>query len=142
VRVLLLVAGILLALTGGAYANVVGMWHTEGGRAIVSIAPCGENSGMCGKIVWLRKPFDKNGKPLRDGMNQVPALRSRGIIGIHTLLNMQPSGNGKWSGRVYDPERGKIYAGRMRMLNRKKLKITGCKKIGPVPICKSRIWHR
>ncbi len=107
-------AAILLAVVGlphpawSAAATPVGLWYVEGGAAQVAIEPCG--SGLCGRVVWLRSPFDERGCDLRDRHNPDPALRNRPVVGLEVLRGLKPRPNGTWaSGSIYDPATGNTY---------------------------------
>ena len=41
-------------------AGVLGLWMTEKNTAAIEIYPCEEN--LCGKIVWLARPYKRDGK--------------------------------------------------------------------------------
>jgi uncharacterized protein (DUF2147 family) len=60
-------------------ATPVGLWYAEGSAAQVEIRPCGAQ--LCGRVVWLRPPFNENGCDLRDRYNPDPELRARPIVG-------------------------------------------------------------
>lgn len=107
-------AAILLAVVGlslpaqSAAATPVGLRYAEGGAAQVAIEPCG--SELCGRVVWLRSPFDEDGCNLRDRHNPDPTLRSRRVMGLAVLQGLKPRPNGTWaSGSIYDPATGSIY---------------------------------
>ena len=79
-------AGIILAVTlaivtaaaGEAVrepaAYPVGLWYAEGGAAQIDLRDCG--GALCGRVVWLRSPFDEHGCELRDRYNPDDALGS------------------------------------------------------------------
>jgi uncharacterized protein (DUF2147 family) len=77
------------------------------GKVTVKVATCGEQ--LCGKIVALKKPLDKHGRPKVDKENPNPALRKRPVIGLSLLEDMKPSGDGKWEGAIYNPDDGRTY---------------------------------
>lgn len=125
-------------------ADASGVWLTkqeDGNRsARIKVANCG--SSLCNSIIWVSHPFDSKGRPLRDIRNKNPKLRRRPIVGLTVLLNMRKAGRNKWSGYVYSPERGQVFKGTVTLVSRNKLKVTGCKKVMFVPVCKSRYWRR
>src|SRR5262245_9681461 len=69
-------------------ATPVGLWYAEGGAAQVAIEACGDE--LCGRVVWLRSPFDEDGCELRDRHNPDPTLRSRRIMGLEVLQGLRP----------------------------------------------------
>jgi uncharacterized protein (DUF2147 family) len=129
-----------LLIAGPALANqdpAVGQWLTEDGFAHVAIAPCsGDPARICGAVSWLKDPV---GHPTRDIHNPDRTLRSRPLIGVLVVRDMKNEGPGRWTGgKVYDPESGKSYAGRLRTVSRNRLEVDGC----VLGICDSETWTR
>ncbi len=96
-----------------AAASPVGRWYAEGGAAQVEIVPC--DNDLCGRVVWLRSPFDDDGCTLRDRNNPNPALRGRSVLGLE-LLRAAPTAVGDdAAGRcsIYDPTSGRTYSCRL-----------------------------
>lgn len=112
-------------LAGPAAADVgaLGIWALDSGKVTVRISPCGAT--LCGTIVALKKPLDKQGKPKLDKKNPNPALRNRPVIGITILSAMKPDGENSWAGRIYNADDGNTYSSYMR-LNGDAMKIKGC----------------
>ena len=128
-RTTIAVALMGLALTGAATAAhadspASGTWLMQNGKVTVRVSECGSN--LCGTIVGLKKPRDKNGNPKRDISNPDPSLRSRPIIGITILSNMRPDGKNKWKGNIYNPDDGNTYSSRMKLQNNNLMKVEGC----------------
>ncbi len=101
------IAALVLLCAGAAHAApapVTGRWLTEGGKAIVEIAPCG--GSVCGRVAKVLKP--RPGGPAVDEANPDPALRTRPIEGI-TILSGFTADKDRWRGRIYDPESGRTY---------------------------------
>ena len=158
VRILALILGLILGLGGGFSANVFavegslatgftyrsaasdasGIWITTGGKSMVEIAPC--QSGLCSRIVWLRRPYDSRGRPLRDRRNLNPRMRHRTIIGLPVLRPLRRAGDGSWGGRVYNPETGKTYSVNVYLRSATRLEVRGCASAGWP--CRSRFWRR
>lgn len=109
----------LLAFVMGAVAHAgastpEGLWYAEGGAATVRVESCG--SALCGRVEWLRSPFDENGCVLRDAQNPEPRLRGRAIEGLEIIQGLQPSpqNDDVWSGgTIYDPTSGRTYRCRL-----------------------------
>jgi uncharacterized protein (DUF2147 family) len=96
---------------GAGASGPEGLWWAEGGFAQVEIRPCGD--ALCGRVVWLRHPFDESGCALRDVENPDPALRARPVEGLRILYGLRPSSDDPhaWSGgRIYDPGSGRTYS--------------------------------
>ena len=115
-----------------APAPVTGRWLTEGGKAIVEVAPCG--ASLCGRIVKVLKP--RPGGPAVDVNNPAANLRRRPIEGIAILTGFTAKGD-RWAGRIYDPESGRTYRSELNAQGNV-LKVKGC--YGP--FCKTQDWTR
>ena len=149
-RALLIITlfGLFITPAWSSNAGPVGVWITQKGRSLINIAPCNANQTgnanavLCSKIIWLKKPFNDEGEPLRDKANKNPSLRRRPILGMPILLNMQPHNEGGWLGKVYNPEDGKVYRAQMFPQGRRKLLVKGCAKVLFNWVCKERLWQR
>ena len=132
----LLVAG----FAGGALADPIGVWLSGSGKSHVRIAPCDDDDDkLCGEIVWLRKPLGKDGKPRRDIRNDDESLRSRPLMGVRVLMDMEDEGRGEWGdGEIYNPEDGDTYDSEMEEVDANTLKVSGCVWF----ICKTQTWKR
>lgn len=116
-----------------------GIWFDDSGKGAVEIAPCG--SSLCGKIVWLKDPYNSEGKPLVDRFNPDPSLRTSTICGLQILGGLQFMPEGSWDiGWIYDPKTGKAYNAALTMVAADKLKVTGYK--GVKLFSKSFTWTR
>ena len=65
-----------------------GVWINQERSTAVRVARCGE--ALCGNVVWLAEPLDKQGKPKVDRHNPDTKLRGRRLIGLPVLLSMKP----------------------------------------------------
>jgi uncharacterized protein (DUF2147 family) len=115
--------------------GATGVWIMENGKVTVRISPCGGN--LCGSIVALKKPLDKQGKPKVDKENPNASLRNRPIIGLTILSNMEQKSDNKWAGTIYNADDGRTYSSYMK-LSGDRMKVKGC--IGP--FCKSMNFTR
>jgi uncharacterized protein (DUF2147 family) len=121
----------LLALAAGAnlgaapVASPIGRWVTEGGWSHVEIYQCGPH--LCGRIVWLKEPREKDGSIKVDGKNPDPKKRAQTIRGLTILWNFAPTSDpGEWDGgRVYNPLDGDVYRAKLRMRPDGKLEMRG-----------------
>jgi uncharacterized protein (DUF2147 family) len=84
--------------------DILGVWFTENSEAKIQVYKSGNE--YFGKIIWLKEPLDKYGKPKRDINNPDPARRNDPAIGILVFRKMKYQ-DGKWKGRAYGPKRGK-----------------------------------
>jgi uncharacterized protein (DUF2147 family)/fucose 4-O-acetylase-like acetyltransferase len=108
------VLGILVvpSARGSAVSGtLLGRWYAEGGAAQVEIRRCDEE--LCGRVVWLRSPWDEFGCELRDRFNPDATLRDRPVLGLEILsgLSKPLEGDGVWrGGAIYDPASGRTYS--------------------------------
>jgi uncharacterized protein (DUF2147 family) len=137
-RLRFVVAAIATAAAAPACAgDPSGTWLVQDRKAKVRIAPCG--NAMCGSVVWLSQPTDlATGKPLTDNRNPDPGKRGRPIIGIPVLIDMRRDGrDGRWHGRIYNPEDGNTYNGSIESAGTQ-LRVRGCVAF----FCETKIWTR
>ena len=136
---------IALATSVAAFAQdaptPVGTWATEKGGAHIQIKDCGGT--LCGTIVWLKNPHDKDGKDSIDSKNPEPGLRSRKIMGMPLLNGFAPdSGDSKvWSGgTIYDPDNGKTYSCKLTLQDDGTMRVRGY--VGISLLGETQIWSR
>jgi len=139
-------AGALLLIFAGAGAasaqgpSPIGRWMTEGGKSHVEIYACGTQ--LCGRIVWLREPLFKDGRPKTDLNNSDKALQRRPILGLPFLYNFAKSAEPNvWEGgRIYNPEDGDVYKATITLRPDGKLALRGY--VGISLLGKSQYWER
>jgi uncharacterized protein (DUF2147 family) len=122
---LLVAAALALTGTAGYAADpVMGTWTTppDDGYYVVKFQQCG--STICGII---QDRVDGAGKST--GKNK----------GKKMVLELQSTGNGKYSGKVWHPSKDKVFSGK-GALNGNKLEMSGCV-LGGL-ICQSSTWTR
>lgn len=121
------VVGAVLGLAASAHfavADPAGLWREKDGGTIL-INRCG--SDYCGTIASVNPPLDPaTGKPLTDKNNPDPSKRNRPVVGVPILLEMQPDGPGKWSGTLYDIDRGQTFTGHLLEVDATTIRIEGC----------------
>ena len=114
-----------------------GTWKNE--KATFEIFDQGGK--LFGKILTLREPNDKDGKPKTDIKNPDASKRSVPTIGLVFLKNFTAAGNGRWeNGTIYDPENGKTYSSYMQMTGNDKIEVRGF--IGISLLGRSQNWTR
>ena len=64
-------------------------------------------NGISGKVVWLEKEENSDIQVL-DDRNEDASLRTRRIMGLVVFEGLKFK-NGKWSGHIYSPRKGKSY---------------------------------
>jgi uncharacterized protein (DUF2147 family) len=79
-----------------------------------------------GKVIWLKEPNDKKGKPKLDQQNKDEKVRSQPIMGLLIIKKFKKSAtvNEYEEGTVYDPNNGKTYCAKLT-LKGKELKLHG-----------------
>ncbi len=128
---------VVASMSGQALAaDPTGLWLTADKDAKIRVTRCGNN--LCGNIAWLKDPNDASGKPKLDSANADTSKRSRPMMGVPIILNMQPDGADKWSGKVYNAEDGKMYDASFILQNPNQAGLRGCLLI----ICKTSTWTR
>lgn len=118
---------------------VSGVWLNDTGRGAVEIYPCA--ASVCGRIIWLRQPISKSGKPVQDKNNPEPAARQNAVCGLEVITGAAPQEDGSWDGgRIYDPQTGKSFNVAIERLDRDRVRITGY--VGARFFGKSYVWQR
>lgn len=117
---------------------ILGEWLTAEGKAKVHIYKC--DTLYCGKIVWLKEPL-KNGKEAVDDKNPDPSLQDKPVIGLVIVRGFTYDGDDKWTGgKVYDPESGDTYSGKITLKDPHTLRLRGYVLI-PL-LGRTEIWTR
>lgn len=115
-----------------------GVWLTADGSTKVRIEACG--AAKCGRIVWLREPTDPStGRPWLDAQNEAAELRGRPLLGVSLITDLKSSGEGVWSGSLYNPLDGKTYRGALRKIDDSHIELKGCVL---AVLCKDEIWTK
>ncbi|MGE3712069.1 MAG: DUF2147 domain-containing protein, partial [Hyphomicrobiaceae bacterium] len=123
----------------GPMAGYPGVWIDDPGQGAVEILPC--NGLLCGRVVWLKRPTDKVGQPIRDALNPDPRRRSQAVCGLTVIGNLKPQSNGTWDGGwIYDPKEGKTYDVELRLRSANQLSVTGY--LGLKFLSETFIWTR
>ena len=96
---------------------------------------------LCGKIIWVIKPYRNNGEFKRDKHNPDPALRQRGYCGIEVVRGLRGKNDQVWRrGTFYDPKKGKSYDLDIALRDDGRLELRGY--IGFRLFGKSELWDR
>ena len=131
------VLGLSLMASAAQAAQPTGTWLSENGGTKVRITDCGGK--LCGNVVWLKDAKGADGKPKTDRFNQDEAKRSRPLLGVPVVQGMAPSGENKWSGKIYNADDGKTYDAHVTVINDNAMNVQGC--VLSV-LCKSQKWTR
>jgi len=107
-----------------AFADPTGVWLDKDGWTI-RVHACGP--ALCAEIASTQPPLDPaTGRLWTDKNNIDASKRDRPLIGVQVLFDMHPNGAGKWSGTLYDSDRGKTYSGNLIELGADRIRIEGC----------------
>ena len=118
---------------------IVGVWLVQDGSAKVKIDNV--NGKFMGKIVWLKDPTDKTGKPVTDSKNPDKALRTRPQMGLSLLQNFIYSGDNVWNdGTIYDPDGGDTYSCKITFINNETIEVRGY--VGISLFGRTETWKR
>ena len=114
----------LVAMSGIAPADPSGMWREKDGD-LIRVYRCG--SGYCAAIARVNPPLETaTGKPRTDKDNPDPRKQGRTLVGTQILWSTRPNGPGKWSGKLYDVDRGMTLSGNLVEVDTRTIRIEGC----------------
>ena len=89
-------------------------WYDESKESKIQIYQDGNT--FSGKVVWMLKPYGPDGKLRLDENNPEPAHRKKSISGLvilHSFRQNPTNPNEYIDGKVYDPNNGKTYCGKI-----------------------------
>jgi uncharacterized protein (DUF2147 family) len=116
-----------------------GVWFDDTGEGAVEIGSCADR--LCGRIVWLRAPLDKSGRPLTDAFNPDARQRQRPICGLPVIGDLKRQRNGSWDeGWIYDPKQGKQFDVELRLRSPDALQVMGY--LGVKFLSETFVWRR
>lgn len=128
-----------LSSPGFASSGVEGVWYDDTGQGAVEIRRCGDR--LCGHIVWLKDPIDKDGRPLIDDLNPEARNRNRPICGLKVIGQLERQRDGSWDGGwIYDPKQGKSFDVMLTLKAPSQLVVTGY--LGVKFLSESFVWRR
>ena len=117
--------------------DIAGTWLSGDGDGLIEIQV--EGAAIAAHILGTPNP-DRE-RPKSDTLNPDPTLRDRPLIGLNIFSGFTYDGNGKWSGGfIYDPNSGKTYRGKLRLVDTDTLEVRGF--IGISLIGRSETWTR
>lgn len=87
--------------------KVFGTWLTDSGNLEIEIARCGD--ALCGKVTKVLANRSMAGS------GEMVAADKRDPLGMTILKDFKPSGEGEWSGEIYNRENAKSYSCRISL---------------------------
>ena len=136
----LFLANSALASTSNSPDDIVGVWKTGEGTAMVRIYKNGDK--YQGKVVWLKEPIDpETGKPKVDKNHPDEASRKRAVLGLINIWGFLYKDNNTWDdGNIYDPKNGNTYSCTIKLTSPNSLEVRGY--IGVSLIGRTDNWTR
>lgn len=118
-----------------------GLWTNEKQTVAVHIESCADENNLCGRIVWLKKPYHRDGSLKRDHYNPKPELRDQGLCNLEILKGFSEYGENRWeNGRIYNPEEGQTYRASLELVSGDEMRVRGYVLL-PV-FGKTQVWQR
>ena len=118
-------------------SDVNGTWINGDGDGLIAVRV--EGARISATI--LGSSGDPVDRPKTDVNNPDPMLRSRPLIGLELFKGFRYDGDGEWSGgTIYDPNNGKTYRCKLKLVGPDALKVRGF--IGISLIGRSETWTR
>lgn len=137
--VLLLGGAVLADAASAATDPVFGRWVVEDGKAVIEIEPCGD--AACGRLVWLKSPWEANGSPKSDAENPDPKMRRRPLCGLRLVTGLERADDGTWEdGEIYSTRDGRTYGIEIAPDGEDRLAVRGY--VGISLLGKTQTWTR
>ena len=141
----LLCAALLAATTLPAFADntsAVGLWKNiddQTGKPKADIRISESNGVLQGRVEKLYRPPGEDQHPICDKCEGDD--KGRPIIGLSIIDGMKKDGDGYAGGTILDPENGKVYKSKMKLVDGgRKLEVRGY--IGVPMLGRSQVWIR
>jgi len=126
-----LIALLILAATAGnaPASNISGtIWRNPANSVHIRAEPC--DNRMCGVVIWA------NDKAKADARKGSPDP----LVGAQLFRDFEQEQPSVWRGRVFVPDIGRTFTGRVTVLDSNRLEANGCL-VGRIG-CRSQIWTR
>ena len=116
------------ALAASSNEELRGLWidhkQPEKQKVAVWIEEC--NGTLCGRIYWMKRPLNREGKPKMDVHNPDPNLRERPLCGLRVLSGFKQSDEITWTdGQIYSPSDGLTFSSIIKLERERVIKIRG-----------------
>ena len=135
-----IIAALLLIMSAPIYgdaAAVGGKWLSGDGDGLIAV----HVDGTAVSAQILGSPNKDPNRPKTDVHNPDPKLRDRPLLGLDIFKGFTYDGNGEWSGgTIYDPNSGKTYSCKLKLVDPDTLKVRGY--LGISLIGRTETWKR
>src|ERR1700680_482503 len=136
--ILFAAVAVMFASTAAVAANLNCILLSADGRVKLRVTNC--HGALCGTVVWLKEPIDpQTHLPRTDKLNADVNKRSRPMLGLQVVQELQPVGANRWSGPIYNADEGQVYHVNLTLTSTTKLALKGCM-LGL--FCKVQTWTR
>lgn len=106
------------ATAGEGVPSPAGVWINDKKTVAVRVYSCDHSEDLCGKIVWLKKPYRRSG--------ELKQVDGQPFCGLQVLIDFRPSGPARWSeGVIFDAAKDTYYKGIVEMAGPDTLKVRG-----------------
>ena len=122
-RNLTLVLLLFIATQLNAQNKIEGNWKLEDNSTAIKIYK--KDNVYFGKIIWLDEPNDEQGRPYLDTENPDIDKRNKPVMGMNILTDFIFKDKEWINGKIYDPEEGETYKGKMYLSDNNTLKLIG-----------------
>lgn len=142
---ILLCAALLAAVTLPAFADntsAVGLWKNiddQTGKPKADIRISESNGVLQGRVEKLYRAPGEDQHPICDKC--AGEDKGRPIVGLSIIDGMKKDGDGYAGGTILDPENGKVYKSKMKLVDGgRKLEVRGY--VGVPMLGRSQVWVR
>ena len=123
-------------------ASAVGLWKNiddQTGRPKADIRISESNGVLQGRVEKVYRPAGQDQHPICDKC--AGDDKGRPIVGLSIIDGMKKEGDGYAGGTILDPENGKVYKSKMKLVDGgRKLEVRGY--IGMPMLGRSQVWVR
>jgi uncharacterized protein (DUF2147 family) len=116
---------VLIAASAATAAPIEGRWRSPGGNSIIDVARCGE--GWCGTVAWASPRAKKDAAKATDQ-----------LVGTQLLTDVKAAGEGRWTGRIFIPDKNMRLTAKIQMAPGGELRVSGC--LAGKALCKAQLW--
>jgi uncharacterized protein (DUF2147 family) len=107
---------------------VLGTWINSNSTVAVEVRNC--RALLCGTVIRASRSSEEDAR--KGGVRE--------MVGTSVLRDFRPAGSGRWTGRVFVPERGRTLHSNLILIDRNHIQVEGCI-LGGL-LCQHEVWHR